>query len=68
MSYVVKERVGLPVLVEREVHPGIKVKVPSGDSKIKEPGAKITQKELDDAGQTADDIKSLIASGAIEEE
>lgn len=68
MSYKVLEVVALPVMEDREVHPGIVVKVPSGESIRKEPGDTITKKEMDDAGQTDDDIKSLIKSKAIEED
>jgi hypothetical protein len=67
MAYKVLEVVGLPVLEDREVHPGITVPVPSGEINRKEPGDTISKKEFDEAGQSADDIAALIKSGAIEE-
>ena len=39
----------------------------TGEVDRKEPGDSITKKEMDEAGQSANDIESLIASGAIEE-
>jgi hypothetical protein len=68
MTYIVKEVVGLPVLEDREVHPGIVVPVPTGESIRKEPGDKITKAELEKAGQTDDDISKLLKDKAIEEE
>lgn len=67
MSWTAKEVVALPVLEEREVHKGISAMVATGESVRKEPGDKISKKEMDEAGQSADDIASLVKSGAIEE-
>ena len=39
------------------------VNLPPNNKKV--PGDKITDKELKDAGQTADDIKALVNGGAI---
>ena len=68
MAYKVLEVVALPVHEEREVYPGIKAKVPTGESTRKEPGETITKDEFSKHQQTDDDIKSLIKSGAIEED
>lgn len=65
MSWEVLERVGLPEFAEREVHPGIKVPVPTGDSVVKEPGDTITQAELDKFKQSPEDIKRLERDKAI---
>jgi hypothetical protein len=67
MAYTVKEVVGLPVIEEREVAPGVMAPVPTGETVRKEPGDTITKQEMDDAGQTEEMIESLIESGAIEE-
>ena len=72
MSWKVLSVVGLPVLEERVVHrysdgTEVKDKMATGEVDRKEPGDSITKKELDEAGQSANDIESLIASGAIEE-
>lgn len=68
MTWLVKEVVGLPIHEDREVHPGITVPVPVGEILRKNPGDKITKAEMDEHGQTEDDIKALIKDGAIEEE
>ena len=67
MSYEVLEVVGLPVLEDREVHPGITVKVPNGETVRKEPGDTISKAEFDEAGQTDEDIKRLVKDKAIKE-
>lgn len=67
MAFKVLEVVALPVMQEREVHPGIKAMVPVGESVRKEPGDTITKAEFKEHGQSDDDIKSLIKSKAIEE-
>ena len=67
MAYKVLEVVGLPVMEDREIHPGTIVPVATGEVVRKEPGDTITNKEMEAAGQTDDDIKALIADGAIEE-
>jgi urease beta subunit len=67
MAYEVIEVVALPVIEDREIHPGITVPVPSGDVVRKEPGDTITKKEMEAAGQTDEDIKKLIEDGAIKE-
>lgn len=67
MAYEVLEVVALPLHEEREIHPGIKVDIPTGESIRKEPGETITKAELDKAKQSDDDIKSLIESGAMKE-
>jgi len=68
MTYTVKEVVGLPVLEDREVHPGITVGVPTGEIVRKEPGDKITKAEFEKAGQTDEDISKLLKDKAIEED
>jgi len=68
MAWKAKTVVALPVLEDREVHPGIVVQVASGETIRKEPGDKISKKDMDEAGQTAEDIERLIADDAIEEE
>jgi hypothetical protein len=64
--YVATERIALPVMEDREIHPGITVPMATGDSVIKEPGDKITIKELQDAGQTPESIQALVQDGAME--
>lgn len=59
MGWTVKERLGLPVLNEKGDVEGTEALLP-GDT--------ITKAEFDAAGQTEDDIKSLVAEGAIEED
>jgi hypothetical protein len=68
LSYVAKEVIGLPVHEDREVHPGITVPVPIGETIRKEPGDKITRAELKAHGQSDEDIEKLIKAGALEEE
>jgi hypothetical protein len=67
MAWKVLERVGLPIHEEREVWPGIKAQVPTGESTYKEPGESITKAEFDKHQQSAEQIQSLIDVGAIEE-
>jgi hypothetical protein len=59
MAYKVKEVIALPVM---------EGDVATGESVRKEPGDKLTKKELQDAGQDDKAIESLVKSGAIEEE
>lgn len=59
--------IALPEMVEREVHPGIVVDVPSGESKRFEPGETITKKDLADAGQSDEQIAELIEFGSLSE-
>lgn len=68
MAYEVLEVVALPVQEEREVHPGIKAMVATGESLRKEPGDTITKQEMKDHGQSDDDVKSLIRAKAIKEQ
>jgi hypothetical protein len=65
--YKVLEAIGLPVMEEREVHPGITAKVPTGEVVRKYPGDTITKQEWSDAGQTDDDAKRLLKEKAMEE-
>lgn len=67
MSYNVLEVVALPVFEEREVHPGVKANVPTGEVTRKEVGSTITKDEMKRHGQTDDDVKALIKAKAIEE-
>lgn len=67
MSWEVLEVVALPEMEEREIHPGIKVPIATGNSIRKERGETITKAEMDAAGQSEDDIKSLCSSGALRE-
>lgn len=67
MAYKALTRIGLPVMEDREVHKGVVVPVPTGDTVYKEPGDTITKKELTDAGQDDDDIASLLKDKAMEE-
>ena len=67
MAYKVLEVIGLPVMEKREIHPGIEVDLPTGESIRKEPGDTITKQELEDAGQTEDDVKRLLKEKAMEE-
>lgn len=67
MTYEVLEVVALPVTEMREVYPGIKVPIATGDSIRKEPGSTITEKELEDAGQSDESIAALVKSKAIKE-
>jgi urease beta subunit len=66
-EYEVKEVVGLPVMEEREVWPGVRAQVAIGKSKRFEPGDTITEKDLQEAGQNAEQIQSLIDHAAIAE-
>jgi hypothetical protein len=61
--YVAKTRVVLPFL--DEVKDSADNIVRSG--RVKEPGDRITKRELDDARQTKADVAALIKQGAIEE-
>jgi urease beta subunit len=67
MAYEVLEVVNLPVHEEKEIHPGVKVNLPTGEGVRKEPGDKITKAEFLEHGQTDDDIKKLIKDKAIRE-
>jgi hypothetical protein len=68
LSWEVLERVGLPVMEDREIYPGLpKVPFATGDTIYKDPGDSITKKEMEDARQDEDAIASLIKSGAIQE-
>lgn len=67
MTWEAVEVVGLPVTEMREVYPGIKAPIATGETIRKEPGDPITQKEFDAAGQTPEQIKSLVTAKAIKE-
>jgi hypothetical protein len=65
MSYEVLEVIALPIMEDREVHPGIVVPVAGGNSVRKEPGDTVTDQEFKAHGQTQKDIDSLIECAAI---
>jgi hypothetical protein len=72
MSYEVVEVIGLPVMEKRVVYvmsdgKEITDLVATGDTVRKEPGEKLTAKELQQHGQTSEDIAALVKSKALKE-
>jgi hypothetical protein len=72
MSYEVLEVVALPVMEERVVYTmsdGTEVTdmVATGESIRKEPGDTLTVKELQQHGQTSEDISALVEAKALKE-
>jgi hypothetical protein len=72
MSYEVLEVVALPVMEERVVYTmsdGTEVTdmVATGESIRKEPGDTLTVKELQQHGQTSEDISALVKAKALKE-
>lgn len=71
-KYEVVEVIGLPVMEERVVYTmtdGTEVTdmVATGETVRKEPGETVDQTELQEYGQTIEDIEKLVDAGALKE-